>query len=889
MFFQSNAILYISDLINKMAISHSQKEYFSSLVEASPMPMAIYKGEQIIISMANQAMLDLWAKDPTIIGKTFSQALPELQGQPFLGLLQQVYQTGLRYDIKEQRVDLMIDGQVKICYFNVTYKALKNTKGRNEAILHMATDVTELVLTRQQIAETQERLSFALFSAEIGTWDLDPVNNTVKWDARSAELFGFPEDAEINYEEALAAVHPLDQEMVAKSVQKAIDPNTTGHYDVRYRTITKIENQVRWVHCKGKAYFHPCGTAYRFAGTVQDITKEVKNRQREQQLLSLVAHNADHMSVADMNGNLIYMNQAARKMLGVEPEMDVTKLSANNFYTHQELKRVQQQVILEIKEENGWQGTIRLMNRKTKEVIPCHVNYILIKDTETGEVIGRGATARDLRAEIKAKAELRRLATIVDISEDFCNYCDLNGDTIYVNEAGTELIGIDKNNMSVNSMYQYHSGSSSRLMKKEIMPELLSTGRWSGPLQLVHQQTGEIIPVYKQLFLIREEFTNEPVAIAGIARDMRPELNARKVLDRKNTELSQAVKELEFLANAVPAVVWTSKPDGQLDYINERWQERSAKTIQESLGSGWVNVVHQDDLQQVFVTWEDCLKTGNPYQAEFRMLDNTGEYRWWLMRALALKNEDGKIVKWYGSNTDINEQKEVQRQKDNFLGVASHELKTPVTSIKAYAQVMEMMFRRSGDIKNAELLAKMDNQVNKLNHLIADLLDVTKINTGRLQFNEMPFDFNQMVEEVTEEVQRTTGKHLIKKQLNFKRDFRGDKERICQVVSNLLTNAIKYSPDADRIIIYTEDHGNEVQLCVQDFGIGISREKQDKVFEQFYRVSGTKQHTFPGLGLGLYISSEIVKYLKGRIWVNSVEGKGSTFCFALPLKPETIK
>lgn len=870
-----------------MAILHSEEEHFSSLVEASPVPTAIYNGESITISTANQSMLDLWGKDRSVIGKPFHEALPELER--LFDLLYRVYLTGETKEAREQPAEFSVDGKTKSFYYNFTCKALKGSDGKTEAIIHTAIDVTEIVLARQQIAEAEERLSFALFSAEIGTWDLDPLNKTVKCDMRCRELFGFPENEEVAYEDALSYVHPDDKEMVAQAVRLAIDPNATGQYDVRYRTINKTSQQVRWVHCKGKAYFHPCGTAYRFAGTAQDISKEVKNRQRELQLLCLVDHNADHMSVADMNGNLIYMNQAAKKMLGVTSDMDVTQLSAGNFYTREELKRVQHQIIKEIKEESGWQGTIRLMNLQTKEIIPCHVSYILIKDSETGEIIGRGATARDLRPEIKAKAELQRLATIVDISEDFCNYCDLNGNTIYVNEAGSDLIGIDKKNMSVNTMYQYHSGSSSRLIKKEIFPQLLTAGRWSGPLELVHQQTGEIIPIYKQLFIIREDITNEPVAIAGIARDMRPELNARKELDRKNAELRSAVKELEFLANSVPAVVWTSKPDGQLDYINERWHERGAKTIEESLGSGWVNDVYQDDLPQVLVTWEQCLKTGIPYQAEFRMMDNAGEYRWWLVRALPLKNEYGEIIKWYGSNTDISDQKEVQRQKDNFLGVASHELKTPVTSIKAYAQVMEMMFRRAGDTKNAELLSKMDKQVNKLSNLISDLLDVTKINTGRLQFNEMPFDFNLMVEEVTEEVQRTTGKHMITRHLNFKREFTGDKERICQVVANLLTNAIKYSPDADRIIIYTEDHGHEVQLCVQDFGIGISREKRDKVFEQFYRVSGTKQHTFPGLGLGLYICSEIVKFLDGRIWVNSVEGKGSTFCFALPLKKELSK
>jgi signal transduction histidine kinase len=201
---------------------------------------------------------------------------------------------------------------------------------------------------------------------------------------------------------------------------------------------------------------------------------------------------------------------------------------------------------------------------------------------------------------------------------------------------------------------------------------------------------------------------------------------------------------------------------------------------------------------------------------------------------------------------------------------------------------MHTLFLRSGDAKNAGLVAKMDRQVNRLNSLVGDLLDVTKISTGRLQFNYETFDFNAMVEEVTEDVQRTTTKHLIKKDLKFKRELVGDRDRIVQVITNLLTNAIKYSPAANHIVIYTEDLENEVKLCVQDFGIGISPDKTDKVFEQFYRVSGTKEYTFPGLGLGLYISSEIVKRLGGKIWVSSVEGKGSTFCFSLPVKQNAV-
>ncbi|RYG13822.1 MAG: PAS domain S-box protein, partial [Chitinophagaceae bacterium] len=468
-------------------------------------------------------------------------------------------------------------------------------------------------------------------------------------------------------------------------------------------------------------------------------------------------------------------------------------------------------------------------------------------------------------------------------SEDFCNYCDINGNTFYINPSGIALIGIDEESIRKTNLFDYHSEATNNLIRNEILPVLRQKGKWSGELELLHQKTGEIIPIHKQLYMIREDITNAPVAIAGIARDLRPETNARKILNDKNNALQRAVDELEFLADAVPPVVWSSTPDGSLDYLNQRWYDQSGRTPEQSLGTGWMGTVHPDDLPQAGKSWLNSLSTGEPYETEFRCLNKYGEYRWYLVRALPLKDNDGNIVKWYGTNTDVHHQKELEQQKDNFLGIASHELKTPVTSLKAYAQVIEAMFKRSGDFKNADLLAKMNKQVDRLTNLIGDLLDVTKINAGRLQFNNSLFDFNEMVEEVIEDVQRTSAKHIINKNLNFKRAVFGDRERVCQVVTNLLTNAVKYSPDSNEVVIYTEDHEKTVQVCVQDYGIGISASKKDKVFEQFYRVSGSREHTFPGLGLGLYISSEIVKRLNGKIWVNSVEGKGSTFCFSIPV------
>lgn len=232
---------------------------------------------------------------------------------------------------------------------------------------------------------------------------------------------------------------------------------------------------------------------------------------------------------------------------------------------------------------------------------------------------------------------------------------------------------------------------------------------------------------------------------------------------------------------------------------------------------------------------------------------------------------------------DITERKQLEQQKDEFVSIASHELKTPITSVKAYTQILGRRFQKAGDKESVELIEKMDSQLDKLTDLIGDLLDVTKIEAGRIQFHESYFDFNQLVDETVEELQRTTDKHHIIIELKSDVTVYGDHDRLGQVLTNFMTNAVKYSPQGDKIIVRTVVGKGNVTLSVQDFGVGLSQEDQAKVFDRFYRVGGADQATYPGLGLGLYISADIIKRHKGIVWVESTKAKGSTFYFSIPL------
>ncbi len=350
-------------------------------------------------------------------------------------------------------------------------------------------------------------------------------------------------------------------------------------------------------------------------------------------------------------------------------------------------------------------------------------------------------------------------------------------------------------------------------------------------------------------------------------------------------QLKQNEEKYRNLADSLPIIVWTADKNGKIDYYNKRWYEYTGFEGIDSRESATIKILHPDDQPRAMDLWVKSQQNKSTYEIEYQFRDRSTEdaYRWFLGRAIPVKDPEGEVMQWIGTCTDINEFKQFQQQKDNFLGIASHELKTPLTSLKLYSQYLEKNLRQLSDDKNADVARKMDDQINKLTSLVNDLLDVTKIQNGKILLNKTDFDFDELVQEIITEQQMSTSHRIFHHPQKIGM-IHGDRHRIAQVMSNLIGNAIKYSPDSDRIQTSTKLTDDGVLFSVRDYGIGIPEDKTEKVFEQYYRVSGSKEHTFPGLGLGLYISSEIIKRSGGRIFVNSIEGKGSEFCFEIPKK-----
>ncbi len=225
------------------------------------------------------------------------------------------------------------------------------------------------------------------------------------------------------------------------------------------------------------------------------------------------------------------------------------------------------------------------------------------------------------------------------------------------------------------------------------------------------------------------------------------------------------------------------------------------------------------------------------------------------------------------------EAQDASRRKDEFMSIAGHELKTPLASIKAYVQLLERSIEAEDNTKS--YVNRTLVQINRLNGLITDLLDSSKMESGIMKFDEILFDFDKPLDEACDMIAQTFPQHRIQRTGICNIQVNGDENRLEQVILNFLTNAAKYSPDSKDIVVHTDLNGGNLVFSVRDFGVGIPAENIADVFKKFYRVEGTASR-FQGLGVGLYICAEIIERHHGRCWVESVQGEGSTFYFSIP-------
>jgi PAS domain S-box-containing protein len=363
------------------------------------------------------------------------------------------------------------------------------------------------------------------------------------------------------------------------------------------------------------------------------------------------------------------------------------------------------------------------------------------------------------------------------------------------------------------------------------------------------------------------------------------------------TERKQAEEQFHLLADSIPQLAWMARPDGHIYWYNQRWYEYTGTTLEQMEGWGWQAVHDPKELPQVLERWKDSIATGEPLDMVFPLRGGDGVFRPFLTRVMPLRGKDGRILHWFGTNTEITQQMEMEkelreaaRQKDAFLAMLAHELRNPLAPLANGLHILRVA--ETPPAVREQTREMMARQVRHLSHLVDDLLDVSRISRGKVQLRKQRLDLTQLARTAAEDrraVLQGAGLALHLEVPETPVWVLGDSTRLAQILTNLLDNAAKFSERGGKVSVRVRadaDHHQAV-LSVRDQGIGIEPEMLTRVFNVFAQADQTLDRSRGGLGLGLALVKGLVGLHGGEATASSEgRGKGAEFTVRLPLEPE---
>ncbi|MEO8359606.1 MAG: ATP-binding protein [Vicinamibacteria bacterium] len=405
---------------------------------------------------------------------------------------------------------------------------------------------------------------------------------------------------------------------------------------------------------------------------------------------------------------------------------------------------------------------------------------------------------------------------------------------------------------------------------------------------------------------LREAASPVDAAIV-LALDVTTEVAAKRESESLALRLRESEAQFHQLAESIPQLAWTTRADGHIDWYNRRWYDYTGTTAESMTGWGWTSVHDPARVGEVVEQWSASLATGKPFEMEFALRGKDGILRWFLTRAAPIHGKDGDIVRWFGTNTDIdasrrdaleratlleNERRAraaaelASRAKDDFLATASHELRTPLNAIMGWARLLQ-----TGQLNPAAVIQAID--VIERNgraqvRLIEDILDGSRIITGKLHLETRPLDMTVVLKAALDSVQASVDAKRIALAVEVDAEAArviGDPERLQQVIWNLVNNAVKFTPKDGAVTVALKRAGTDIELRVSDNGQGIEAEFLPHVFERFRQAEESTTRRYGGLGLGLALVRHLVEAHGGTVRAESGgAGQGATFTVTLPVQ-----
>ncbi|MBC5774269.1 PAS domain-containing protein [Pontibacter sp. KCTC 32443] len=757
-----------------------------------------------------------------------------------------------------------------------------------ERMLGSVLDITSKKKNDQELQYNNERFKRIAMATNDVIWDWNLQDDSIWWSEGYSTLFGYKEyDIEVDINSWTDHIHPDDLALIKSSIKKAFD-GSDNSWEGEYR-FRCADGSYKLIHDKGYIIRDTHGKAIRMFGSMLDVTEK---RQIEQQLQVSNSRTLEILESLPLltwtttpDGSADYYNQRWYNYTG--SNFEEMKVNGWKNLIHpddlEETSRLWQEAVTSgnnFEVENRWKcaadGQYRWFLARA----------VPIRNSE-GEItmwVGSHTEIEDQKQIMFALEEgTNKFRYLTESSPQIVWSANPDGNIDF-----TSKQWYDYTNMTIEESLGYGWAPAIHPDDLQMLLDNWTHSITTGDPFYVEVRVRNVLTDIYQWFIIKAQATRNNNGDIIKWYGVGLHIHDIKMLQQ---QLEESEKQMRFMADSIPQMIWTTRPDGHHDYFNKRWMDYTGLTLEESIGLVWNDMLHPDDKQRAWDRWQYSLRTGEYYEIEYRFKNGfNGSYRWFLGQAMPMRDAQGNIVKWFGTCTDIEDHKKAEEELvdknlelerinqdlDNFVYTASHDLKLPIVNMAGIFNELTLNTEFK-DPDAPELIGMFNKSLEQIYNTINDLAEVVKVQKSHIR------EYEQVnLQELTEDVKVSIQDTLVATDTKIMTDFSEvpslafGKANLKSILYNLISNAIKYRKQDQKpqISISTSRKGDYVELKIQDNGIGIDMNKhQNKLFQMFKRF----HNHVSGSGLGLYIVNRLLTNSGGYINIESRLNEGTTF------------
>jgi PAS domain S-box-containing protein len=901
-------------------LEESNTRYLNNILQ-TPSAMCVFRGPEFVVEIANDLMLELWGKkNSEVQNKPIFEALPEVKGQGLETILDNVYQTGEKFEAHERLVKLPRESEIEDVYINFVYEALKEPDGTISGIVAVANDVTAQVIARNTVEESEKRFRSIVKQAPLGIAILKGKDLIIEManptylqivDKQENDILGHP----------IFKMMPEAKDTVYPLLLPVYETGIPYHTDELSVTLNRYGKEEL---CYFNSVFHPLRDENNMVSGIiivsYEVTEAVKARhllaESEKAFRQIVIESPIAMAIFRGKDHVVEMaNNAMMKAIWQKEESETIGKPILEIFP--ELLEQKYPELLDNVIKNGeiireYEAVAYVDIKGELKKFYLDYQYTPLFEQE-GKASGIMVTVNDVTQKVGARKKLEDVEQRARLAAEIAEIVtwDLNVPTqeLLYSENLPALFGHKKNKKlsRPDILHQIHPDDLSILEKAYKMA--LKTSIYKYEARIIKPDSSiSWIKAHGKIFF---DDHNEPTQMIGTIIDITDEKNSQQILMKSE-------EKFRLLADSMPQFIWTGDEMGNLNYFNKSVYTFSGLSEKEINKEGWLQIVHPDDRELNINKWMEAIKTGNDFLLEHRFRRYDGEYRWQLSRAIAQKDEEGNTQMWVGTSTDIHDQKNftdklekevyertaqlelknrdlinMNIELQSFAYISSHDLQEPLRKIQTFASRLADLDDENISAKAKTYLNRIEVSAKRMQTLIQDLLAYSRTNSADRVFVKTNLD------EIAEEIQSDFSERIEETNAVIDFDSLGEATVIPfqfrQLLHNLIGNSLKFSKKNEAPYIEVRANrikGKEIEipviypekmyyhLTISDNGIGFDDEYKERIFEVFQRLNTESE--FSGTGIGLAIVKKIVENHKGIITAHSEKGKGATFEIYLP-------